>query len=383
MSDQIHVGEFCGTASRSPSAQYTVAHGIYLDRNDTEDKHFILMDGERVIHQGRLRQRIESASVDDEGHFCLEQSAASETAKTRLLFFDRDGAQYGTVYAPDYVTFFRLQDQGRSVLLSYGQKLFLLSVSPTRVIFSFEVPPRFYATDGYLDQTTDDVLVADGDRGLFRFSRSGEFCDHTQWLPTFMASCDGPTLYSTIRDLSDKAQGWTPDDYRNAAGWIREALRRGIDDTFHLSRSDVYAFLAALCTAAGDEDGHAEALDKQDDSLDGFRLVDSTDERIKAILASQDSVAIVAELRRLDRAEAYPRLSTYPNYFGRLYKLRGELYLALGESDRAIDAFRRAIQINPKVGCKRQLDKLAKFKRGQVVSIIIDGAIPKGSHVES
>ena len=167
-----------------------IAYGMYLDRNDTEDGHFLLAEGDHILCQGNLNKRIESAAVDDDGNFCLEQGAEGEKAQTCLRIFRRDGTQYGSVYTSGYLTFFRLEDHGQSVLLSHDEKLVLLSVSQNRAIFSFAIPQRFYPTDGYVDSTTGEVLLEDGERGYFRFTQSGDFPDRSTWLQNAMVGSD-------------------------------------------------------------------------------------------------------------------------------------------------------------------------------------------------
>jgi hypothetical protein len=51
---------------------------------------------------------------------------------------------------------------------------------------------------------------------------------------------------------------------------------------------NAYGFLANLCHAAGDEDGQVKVKEKQEESLDWFRLVDSVAENIKGVLAAMD-----------------------------------------------------------------------------------------------
>jgi len=53
-------------------------------------------------------------------------------------------------------------------------------------------------------------------------------------------------------------------------------------------------------------------------------------------------------------------LTEYPDYLALAHRLRGELYEVAGDAHRAIEAYRDALALNPKIGVKKRLSKLEK-----------------------
>jgi tetratricopeptide (TPR) repeat protein len=228
------------------------------------------------------------------------------------------------------------------------------------MIASFALPRHFVPTAGYVDESAKLVFLSQRGSDYYRFSFSGEFFDRRTWFRDFVSSVEGLTLYFVVRDEYGEQKNWTPDEFREAAGYIERALQGEITDSFHLSRSDVFNFLALLHRRANNENAAATAESSAQAALDGFRVVDQMENRLTEIIEQGDASNMREQISRLDKAATYPRLASYRSYFGRLFKLKGALYQALGDRANAIAAFRRALEINPRVGCKKELKQLEK-----------------------
>ena len=163
---------------------------------------------------------------------------------------------------------------------------------------------------------------------------------------------------SVIKDLHEEQGAKDSAEALGYAQWIEEALRRGIADSYQLKLSDVYEYLAALYTAAGDAQKAAEAREAAEAHLDGFRLVDRAIARFKALGSPPNQELARQILADLERAPRTERLLEYPNYAGKMYRTQGELLELLGDTDGAITAYRKAVEANPKAGCIKQLEKL-------------------------
>lgn len=358
------VGNFMGTGSRSPSHKYMIAIGSRMADGDKFGDHaLVLFYREKPIFRAKLADRIHEACVDDDGHFCLQtfewpKKADGET----FLFFRHTGEQYASVFAPRYPHLLGFERDGGRVLFVTDEKVIALNISPTFTIASFTIPRHFRPTDAYTDDDRKLVFLSESGSEYYRFSFSGAFLDEDKWFRNFVSRVDGLTLYYAVRDRYLARKDWTPEHYREAANCIAIALERGIKDSFHLSQSDVFCFLSLLKREAGDEPAATAAQAKAEEVMDGFRVVDLLADRIDQMVQDRNLPLIREQLNRLEKAETYPRLDQYPNYFGRLFKFKGSLYLALGDRDNAATAFRRAIEINPRVGCKRQLKQLIETR---------------------
>ncbi len=89
--------------------------------------------------------------------------------------------------------------------------------------------------------------------------------------------------------------------------------------------------------------------------------------------SSTDLVMIVKEKIKITSHEFLPsllllldkalkgNLSEYHDYRALAYRLRGEIHDALNNYNEAITAYRKAIEIDPKIGVKRRLQKLEKI----------------------
>jgi hypothetical protein len=354
-----HATDFIGVGQRSPSQQYMLAYGSPLAKRDDDkfgDHDFVLFSGKKPIFRARLADRIHDTRVDNSGNFCLQtfewpNKGSGET----FMFFRADGTQYASIFAPKYPTLLGLEDSGNRVVFAADQKLFVLTVLPLQTLAAFGLSRMFHPRAGFTDPVGKLVSLSVNGSDFYRFTFEGEFLDERSWFRDFTQSADGLTLYFAVRDKYCAQTDWTAEQYREAADLIALALEKGIKDSFHLSRSDVFRFLEVLRRYAGDLPGAEQAATNADEVLDGFRIVDLVDSRMTDILQRADPATLRDNLQRLEKAESYPRLDVYRNYFGRLFKFKGQLHLALGERDNAIQAFRRALEINPRVGCKKQL----------------------------
>jgi hypothetical protein len=80
---------------------------------------------------------------------------------------------------------------------------------------------------------------------------------------------------------------------------------------------------------------------------------------VQEMLKKSESALPYDLLGLLDRAFSQ-KLSEYPDYLAIAYRLRGELYEAVGLPRKAIDAYREALGLDPKIGIKKRLGKLEK-----------------------
>ena len=329
-----HATDFIGVGQRSPNQQYMIAYGSPLVSKPNDDKFgdhdFALFDGKKPLFRARLADRIHDTRVDDSGNFCLQtfewpNKANGET----FMFFRADGTQYASIFAPKYPTLLALEDSGNRVVFAADQKLFIFTVLPLHTLAAFALSRTFHPRAGYMDPARKLVSLSVNGSDFYRFTFAGEFLDERSWFRDFTQSADGLTLYFAVRDKYCAQTDWTPEQYREAADSVALALEKGINDSFHLSRSDVFRFLEALRRYAGDLPAAEQAATNAEEVLDGFRLVDLVDSRMTDILQRADPATLRDNLRRLETAESYPRLDVYRNYFGRLFKFKGQLHLAL------------------------------------------------------
>ena len=357
MADFLSLNDFWGPKEHSPSGEWTLAHGRTDDED--EDRLYRLLRNEQVVARGKVPSRITSCSIANSGHFALELYKP-DPDRTEIWFFLPDGRQYSSVYLNKFLSFFSIQDEGTEILTSYDESVVLLNVSPMSLRLSIPRPPDFLPTSGCLDG--DCILLCDWTGGPYRFARDGTFLDHPRWLEAFVAKSDGERLFLKVRQMTRNTLDWTSADFLNAARWVEEALRRGIHNSFHTKVADAYSTIAWLRDKGGDTCGAEAARELAEENEDGFRVVDDIGKTIEAMTSSGDKEAIQHALVRLTRAEASERLSEYPSYYGRLFRFKGELCLALKQFDQAERSFVTALEINPKVGCKRQLDKIRRNK---------------------
>lgn len=92
----------------------------------------------------------------------------------------------------------------------------------------------------------------------------------------------------------------------------------------------------------------------------GFELVPIAHEKLKQLsdagLKQEDADDLLQMLKRALKTN----LNKFPNEQAKAYRVIGEVYEALGDVHVAIEKYEKAIELNPKVGVKRQLEKLKK-----------------------
>ncbi len=92
----------------------------------------------------------------------------------------------------------------------------------------------------------------------------------------------------------------------------------------------------------------------------GFELVSIAQEKLKQFsdtrLKQEDADDILNILKRALKTN----LNKYPNEQAKAYRVIGEVYETLGDVSMAIEMYEKAIKLDPKVGVKRQLEKLKK-----------------------
>jgi|GEM_PF-2781320 len=171
--------------------------------------------------------------------------------------------------------------------------------------------------------------------------------------------CSGVALYHAIKEHHEEHGIAGANDAKTYAKWIKEAIRRGIADSIYASASEVHYYLASLYQIAGDTKSESATLLAAEASLDGFRLVDRVEDRVRSSVEKMDATTASKLIADLERAKRTKRLLEYPNYIGRLFRMKGELLEILGDAPAAINAYKEALEANPKAGCAKRLKLLS------------------------
>lgn len=130
-------------------------------------------------------------------------------------------------------------------------------------------------------------------------------------------------------------------------------------DSIYASASEVHYYLASLYQIAGDTKSESAALLAAEASLDGFRLVDRVEDQVRSSVEKMDATTASKLIADLERAKRTKRLLEYPNYIGRLFRIKGELLEVLGDAPAAVNAYKEALEANPKAGCAKRLKQLS------------------------
>ena len=323
-----------------------------------DDKNFVLLKSGTPVVWGEVTSRIYEGKVSDTGRFALH--LIGKTNQSTVRFFESNGQEFGSKQFRDGLLFFDLSADGRLLFWNSRDDFRCVDLSTMEEAFHFQLEPRFSPTATKLDTDRTTVLLQHRDKGWYRFDQAGSFLDREKWLLDYIQDCDGPTLCQIIGDLYKKQGVKDADEVRTFAQWIEEALRRGITDSYHFKVSSVYEFLAKLHTEAGDLDKAALAKEEAEQHLDGFALVDRAVSRIKEIGNPPNQELARQFVSDLERATKTQQLLEYPNYVGKLYRTKGEILEVLGENEGAIAAYQKALEANPRAGCKKQLERLTK-----------------------
>lgn len=279
--NQIFVGDFLGSCADSQDGAHTIGWYCSKSKGRMDDKHYVLLNGSAPIVWGEVTTRIYEGKVSNVGRFALHLIGKTNQSTVRL--FEANGQEFGAKQFRDGLLFFDLSPDGRWLFWNSRDELRGIDLSTMEQAFGFRVEPRFYATAAQVDSDGETIMLQHGKKGWYRFDRSGRFLDKEKWLLDYIQDCDGPSLYQTISELYHKQGASDPNEARNYAQWIEEALRRGIKDSFQLKASSVYGFLARLYSDAGDQEKQAEANAAAEQHLDGFALVDRAASRLKEI----------------------------------------------------------------------------------------------------
>ena len=356
MGDQILVGDFVGSASDSPDGHFAIGWYCAKKLGVMDAKNFLLLQDNRPVGEGAVTRRIYDGRVADSGRFALQ--LIGKTGAVSLSIFQPNGQGFWSRQFKEYLEFYDLSADGGLLFWSTSGAVHCTDLMTAAEVFSFELKPRFQPTAAKLDADGANLLIRHAQKGWYRFTRDGDFLDKEAWFVDFIQDCTGVVLYQVIKDLHEEQGAKDPAEALGYAQWIEEALRRGIADSYQLKLSDVYEYLAALYTAAGDAQKAAEAREAAEAHLDGFRLVDRAIARFKALGSPPNQELAKQILADLERAPKTERLLEYPNYVGKMYRTQGEVLELLGDTDGAITAYRKAVEANPKAGCIKQLEKL-------------------------
>lgn len=355
---QIFVGEFVGSCFDSPSGHFSIGWYCTKSRGRMDDKNFVLTMGGTPVVWGEVTSRIYEGKVSDAGRFALH--LIGKTNQSTVRFYESNGQEFGAKQFRDGLRFFDLSADGRLMFWNSADEFYCVDLSTMDETFHFQIEPRFDATAARLDADGAAVLLQHRNKGWYRFGQNGNFLDKEKWLLDYIQDCDGLTLCKIIGELYTRQGMKAADEARTYAQWIEESLRRGITDSYFFKVSPVYEFLAKLHTEAGDLDKAALAKGEAERHLDGFALVDRAISRVNEIGDPPNQELARELVSDLDRATKTQKLLEFPDYFGRLYRTKGEILELLGENDGAIVAYQKALEANPQAGCKKQLERLTK-----------------------
>jgi len=277
------------------------------------------------------------------------------------VLFRSNGTGYARFTTDKFLYFFKIVEEGASLFWGVDNAIRKTDIASRTDAFEFSVPHRVYPSDGIIDLENSIVLLKDSDRGYYRFGFDGSFLDFESWFNNSASNCDGESLYLLILETSRlQKESTTTEDYTNAALCLEEALRRGIQESYSIKVSDVYTYLSSVYRMIGYSERALDAERKASDTLDGFRRIDRAASQFEKLGEPPDLHAARSILDDLGKVKPAERIFDYPNYSVRLFRTKGAIHELLGEPLEAIEAYERALQINSKIGCKRDLEKLRK-----------------------
>jgi len=353
----VWIGDFFGTINDSPSNIFAIAYGGVSAQSSLQHTSYRLIADNRVVAYGSVQNRIFDGKVTDDGHFALHTIVGNNEGSV-MIVFSPDGNTVAEIVSVKTVRIFEIVNGGTHFVWVSDNHLKVQDLLQNELAADFELPNRVYPDGCRHIAGQDFVEVHHPKLDWYKFSLDGEFLDEERWLNDFLGICNGNSLYHTVRDYYESISTPTPDDARTYALWVEEAVRRGIEEAFMFSLSDVYGFLAQLWSVAGDASKFQEAQARFEEHLDGFRLVDRTIEHLSQLGGPPDKATAAKLIADLDRATATKRLHEYPSYTGKLFRTKGELLEIMGDKDGAVAAYRQALDVNPKIGCKRRLEQL-------------------------
>ena len=353
--ESLYVGDSVGSLSDSPNGQFSIGWYCTKARGAMVDKNFVLLRDNQPISYGTVTRRILDARVSDAGRFVVQ--VIGKTGATTLCIYDSNGQEFRSRQFRKYVQFYDLSPDGELLFWGSDGSAHCMDLVTMADLFSFEIEAHFYATGARLDQDGSSVLLQHKNKGWYRFSRKGDFSDREKWFQEYVQDCSGEALYQALRELQRKQGISSPEEAQTYAYWIEEAIRRGIQER-QQTISQVYEYLASLYTRAGDTEKAVQATQQAEAHLDGFILVDRAISRFETMGNPPDLEAARKLIGDLERATQTQRIFEYPNYMVKLYRTKGEILEALGETEGAIAAYRKALETNPGAGCMKRLERL-------------------------
>lgn len=354
--DQIFVGEHVGTCSDSPNGQFSIGWYCSKTRGWMDSKDFVLIRLGTPVLWGKVASKIFEGKAADTGRFILH--LVGKTSQSSLRIFEPNGQEFGTKQFRDGLIFFDISADGQWLISNVRSEVRSLNLATQDDGFSFQLEPRFNPTAATIEPGGEILLLRHGQKAWYRFAKDGNFLDKEKWFADYVQECDGTSLFQVMSDLYAKQGAKDAAEAVTYAQWIEEALRRGVDDSYHIKLSSVYGFLAKLYSQAGDRERASQAEAQAENHLDGFTLIDRTAARLKALGNPPDLELARRLVNDLARAPETKRVLEYPNYVGKMHRTNGELLEILGDIDGAIVAYRMALEANPQAGCKRQLERL-------------------------
>ena len=356
--NEILIGDFVGTCSDSPSGIYSIGWYCAKTRGWMDAKNYVLLKSAVPIVWGEIGLRIYEGKAADNGRFALH--LIGKTNQSTLRLFESNGQELVSKQFREGLIFFDLSSNGQFLFWNSRDNLFCVELPSMTSVFQFQLEPRFNPTAVKWDSDSTNVLVQCRGKEWYRFEQTGAFLDKERWFLDYIKDCDGQSLCQIVSDLYKKQGAKDAEEAKTYAEWIEDALRRGIADSYSFKVSQVYEFLATLYDQVGDQSKMSFAKEEAEKRLDGFTLVERAMSRFKEIGNPPNQTLARQLIDDLERATQTPRLLEYPNFVGKLYRTKGEIFELLEENEAAATAYQKALEANPQAGCKKQLEHLTK-----------------------
>jgi hypothetical protein len=177
---------FIGICARSPSKRFTIA---WIDGGpgQTRTGRYLLLDGERIIVEGKMA-RPNDGAVTDDGVFILNDWGSIETLNGTFTAFGLDGRKLVSRKFSGNLFNNGLSPDGRYAVCQTanapgedGNLLTLFDLRAGSEIFAWR-PESGWASYYEFPPDTQTIRLGYRDRGAFAYGFDGTFLDRMKWL---------------------------------------------------------------------------------------------------------------------------------------------------------------------------------------------------------